>query len=304
LLLAPIRGTGGDRDPTYDYLRDLDSEAEDMEASRLLYVAATRAKQRLHLLACLGCDDHGDPKKPIAHSLLSRAWIVAEPFFSEPQRPAPAREEPAAEAIYSINRFAREFRMPPLPDPARWTALPEGREEDEIEFSWAGETARHIGTVVHRWLQRMAQDELHGWDAKRIDSMIGAFRRELRRRGVAGKDFYSAAELVRTALKNTLADERGRWALGPHPEAQSEYRMRVRSSEGTRTYVLDRFFQTSDGERWTVDYKTSRHEGADLERFLDQELDRYSAQLKRYREAVRSSRLGLYFPLLRGWREG
>src|SRR6266571_1093768 len=46
LLLAPIKATGSDPDPTYDYLRDLDSEAEDTEASRLLYVAATRAKNR------------------------------------------------------------------------------------------------------------------------------------------------------------------------------------------------------------------------------------------------------------------
>ena len=40
---------------------------------------------------------------------------------------------------------------------------PEGREEERIEFSWAGETARHIGTVVHRCLQRIAGDELKGW---------------------------------------------------------------------------------------------------------------------------------------------
>ena len=84
LLFAPMRPTGGDRDPTYDYLRDLDSDAEDMEASRLLYVAATRAKNHLHLLACLDCDKDGELKKPFAHSLLERAWPVAAPFFSEP----------------------------------------------------------------------------------------------------------------------------------------------------------------------------------------------------------------------------
>src|SRR5207245_335128 len=148
----------------------------------------------------------------------------------------------------------------------------------QIEVSWARETARHVGTDVHRWLQRMAQDELRGWDAKRIDSLAEAFRRELQRKGIRGGDAYPAAELVRTALKNTLADERGRWALGPHPEARSEYRLRVRSPEGTRTYILDRFFRTADGERWTVDYKTSRHEGAEVEAFLDHERERYSTQ--------------------------
>jgi len=39
-------------------------------------------------------------------------------------------------------------------------APPEGRYEHEIELSWAGETARHVDSVVHRWLQRIAEDEL------------------------------------------------------------------------------------------------------------------------------------------------
>jgi hypothetical protein len=149
----------------------------------------------------------------------------------------------------------------------------------------------------------MAQDELRGWDAKRVDSMAGVFRRELARRGVRGGDAHAAAELVGSALKNTLADERGVWALGPHPEARSEYRLRARTPEGTRTYILDRHFRTPDGERWTIDYKTSRHEGANVDTFLDQEVVRYSKQLERYQALEAGVRLGLYFPLLRGWRE-
>ena len=50
LLLAPIRQTGADEDPIYRWLRKLEAEKEHLEAGRLLYVAATRAKQRLHLL--------------------------------------------------------------------------------------------------------------------------------------------------------------------------------------------------------------------------------------------------------------
>ncbi|HEY5898503.1 MAG TPA: hypothetical protein VIV54_13125 [Burkholderiales bacterium] len=303
MLLAPIKATGSDSDPTYRYLSRLEADAEDTEASRLLYVAATRAEKHLHLLACLGCDKDGELKKPSSHTLLSRAWSAAEPFFKPLQHatePAPAAFAANASAI---NRLPSAFRAPDLPAPVQWTAPPQGRDEEEIEFSWAGETARHVGTVVHRWLQRMAEDELRGWDAHRIDSLMPTFRRELQRRGIRAGDAYPAGELVRSALKNTLADERGRWVLGPHPEARSEYRLRIRSAEGLQTYVLDRFFKTKEGERWTVDFKTSRHEGANVEAFLDQELSRYSKQLQRYRYAQSGSRLGLYFPLLRGWRE-
>ena len=305
LLLAPMRGTGGERDPTYDYLRELDSEAEDMEASRLLYVAATRAKSHLHLLACLDCDKDRAMKNPFAHSLLERAWPVAAPFFTEPQRNSGTEPElrPATEAIFTIKRLARDFRMPALPAPAKWNAPPGAKEEAQIEFSWAGETARHVGTVVHRWLQRIAEDELRGWDPKRIDGMVKSFHRELQRRGVPSSAAYSATELVRTALKNSITDERGRWVLGAHPESRSEHRLRLRTSEGLRTFVMDRVFRDKQGERWIVDFKTSRHEGAGLEQFLDEERKRYEPQLNAYAAAYDLARLGLYFPLLRGWRE-
>jgi len=303
LLLAPIKATGSESEPTYRYLNRLNIDAEDMEASRLLYVAATRAERRLHLLACLGCDRDGELKRPSARTLLSRAWPVAEPHFTA-QPPAANDSAPAPTSeISAIKRLPASWRAPELPPSVHWTAPPEGRDEQEIEFSWAGETARHVGTVVHRWLQRIAEDELRGWDAQRVDALAPTFRRELQRRGVRSGESYPAAELVRTALKNTLADERGRWVLGPHAQSRSEYRLRARTAEGTRTYVLDRLFTTDNGEQWTVDYKTSRHEGADVEAFLDQEMVRYSAQLERYLAAMTGSRSGLYFPILRGWRE-
>ena len=60
--------------------------------------------------------------------------------------------------------------------------------------------------------------------------------------------------------------------------------------------------------RWIVDYKVGAHEGTDVDAFLDNERLRYAPQLERYRAFFteierRPIRLGLYFPLLQGWRE-
>jgi ATP-dependent exoDNAse (exonuclease V) beta subunit len=302
LLLAPIKPTGAETDPTYRYLRDLNTYAEDVESSRLLYVAATRAEKRLHLLACLGCDSDGELKRPIARSLLARAWPVAEELFHA-EGAAAGPETVAAEESYSVSRLAPAFRAPSLPDPAQWTALAEGREEAEIEFSWAGETARHVGMVVHHWLQRIADDEMRRWEATRVDALRPMFTRELERRGVQRAHSKAAAELVAGALKNALSDERGRWLLGPHPEARSEHRLRMRGKDGVRSYVIDRLFRDPAGERWVVDFKTSRHEGGGLDQFLDEQRVRYEPQLNAYAAAFDKARLGLYFPLLRGWRE-
>ena len=301
LLLAPIKATGSDSDPTYRYLARLDTEAEDTESSRLLYVAATRAENRLHLLACLGCDKDGELKRPSAHTLLSCAWPVAQAHFHAELHIA--QEVALPREANSINRLAAAFQLPTLPHPAQWTTSPESRDERQLEFSWAGEAARHVGTVVHRWLQRIAQDELRGWNAKRIDALVPSFRRELQRRGVRNADAGVAAELVRTALTNTLDDERGCWVLSAHPQARSELRLRLKARRGMHTYIIDRVLRDAQGDRWVVDFKTSRHEGAGVEAFLDEEQRRYSVQLNDYASAFDKARLGLYFPLLRGWRE-
>jgi ATP-dependent exoDNAse (exonuclease V) beta subunit len=170
--------------------------------------------------------------------------------------------------------------------------------ETPIEFSWAGETARHAGTVVHRWLQRIAEDALEGWTAERVDRLRFRFRTELGQRGVPAGELERAAELVATALKNSIADERGRWLLGPHPEARSEYRIRTVAGR----QIIDRVLTDESGERWVVDFKTSSHSGADAEAFLERERERYREQLERYAAALGGARPGLYFPLLKGWR--
>ena len=68
------------------------------------------------------------------------------------------------------------------------------------------------------------------------------------------------------------------------------------------TGVIDRV-RVDDGEHWIVDYKTSSHEGGDLEGFLAAESARYRSQLSRYRTLYEAwsgetPRAALYFPLL------
>jgi ATP-dependent exoDNAse (exonuclease V) beta subunit len=305
LLLAPIKETGAEDDPAYRYLKDLDLEAENIEAARLLYVAATRAENRLHLLACTKCNEHGELKAPHSRSLLARAWPVAEAHYAAmvPEQLAMDFMHAPREPFTSLTRLDLDLDRILPPQPVRWKAPPEGGEAEPIEFSWAGEAARHVGSVVHRWIQRMAEDELRGWDEKRVRSLSARFSRELERRGLPRAEASRSAELVATALANCLADERGRWLLGPHPEARNEYRLRAMVQGQLRTYIIDRLFRTHDKVEWVVDYKTSRHEGADVEAFLDRERDRYTPQLKIYGALRKGSRQGLYFPVLRGWRD-
>ena len=134
--------------------------------------------------------------------------------------------------------------------------------------------------------------------------MGGAGRGKLGGRGVAEGELDWAADRVLVALANSIGDEKGRWLLGPHERAYSEHRLVAVVDGERRRLVIDRLFVTRAGEQWVVDYKTSAHEGADVEGFLALQQERYAQQLQRYVDALgRKARRGLFFPLLSGWRE-
>jgi ATP-dependent exoDNAse (exonuclease V) beta subunit len=320
LLLAPIQEAGAEDDPIYRWLQKVEAEKERLEAGRLLYVAATRAQERLHLLGAvrLIADDDGalQVRAPGARTLLSPLWPVVKPVFDEAAaRRAESPRAPADEAAeenaidQSLRRIPSGWRAPAPPPRVAWTPPPESaRTRGEIEFSWVGETARHVGSVVHRWLQRMADDALAGWDAKRVRALKNAFANELVACGLPADVVTEGAARVVAILERTLADERGRQLLGPHQDAQSELRLTGVVREGIVNIVVDRTFIDGDGMRWIVDYKTGMHEGGDVEAFLDRERDRYRPQLERYATLMRALdgrpiRLGLYFPMLNGWRD-
>jgi ATP-dependent exoDNAse (exonuclease V) beta subunit len=309
ILMAPIRPASQAKEAAYDYLRELEKAASRREMERLLYVAATRAAKRLHLLGYARLEPRKDGpavRKPPVTSLLGKAWPAAEAafdaaipqFIGTPDVPSPPQ------VIHTKLRQLDTARLAvQVPDIARRPAEP-AEEGERIEFSWVGETARHVGTIAHRWLQRIATEGLAGWDTARVAALAPRVERELVRLGVPPVEREDAKARVIAALQGAIADERGRWILGAYPDARCEYRFRVPGPGGVRLLVIDRMF-TDQGRCWIVDYKTSFHEGGNLEGFLDEERERYREKMVRYVPAfggVQGS-LGLYFPVVKGWRE-
>ena len=61
------------------------------------------------------------------------------------------------------------------------TTAPAGAPDEEVEFYWVGTEARIAGTVVHRWLQALAEDRIGGdpADPDLRDRLTGRWLREL-----------------------------------------------------------------------------------------------------------------------------
>jgi ATP-dependent exoDNAse (exonuclease V) beta subunit len=310
LLLAPTKAKGGDDDPIYAYLKYLAADEERAEQGRLLYVGCTRAKRRLHLTAALttATRDNGvrEWKLPPSGSALARLWdALGRSVLPPPPGTAPAAPLSAAPPL--LVRLPAAW-TPRLPEPGVPVAARVEAWRDTLPFDWARETARHVGTVAHRWFAQLAREGPGAWDAARIAAAGPRIRVELAGEGVDAAELDAAAAQVALAVRNVQDDARGRWLFAPnHGDSVSEWALAGVDGDAIAHVVLDRTF-VADGVRWIVDFKTGMHEGADVDAFLDREVDRYRGQLERYARFVgaldpRPIRLGLYFPLLRGWRE-
>jgi ATP-dependent helicase/nuclease subunit A len=333
MVMAARPPVGADGDRLFEFLRHQLRDAVGLEAERLLYVACTRAKWQLRLTATTAktgaarakteesakpADEaagRGSSWSPRAGSLLAVLWPVVGEEFSvkEEERVAPQGQEVGAPRGGPLWRVPKDWTptidLGPLTTESM-SPPPTPRAETPI-FDWAGETARRVGTLVHAELQAM---DVASSDEQAIRARDPHFRRWLALHGVPGERLPEAASRVVEALVAVHRDPRGRWILQQWREDVREYALsgHLRGADGRpgemARVVLDRSFVDDQGVRWVIDYKTSQHVGGGLEEFLDREVERYRSQLQRYallagRLGPEPVRLGLYFPLMRAWRE-
>ncbi|MDR1994882.1 UvrD-helicase domain-containing protein [Azonexus sp.] len=306
LLVAPLKARGADAgEPTaYDYLRRLESERAGHEDERLLYVAATRAIRRLHLVGVAVADERKEDglRPPPVGSLLKLLWPgVAQPVFAA----ALAEHAPAVSAAAPLDpatfvplllRLAApgipsELRVPPVVDD-------NGGQPCEFDVVPAAATPEAaLGTLVHRALELIARDGPAAWTTSRVSALAPAWQRWLQAQGQAPETASAAADDAVAAVCRTLASATGRWLLAGHAEAGAEQAWSSHDADGNVAHhVIDRCF-IADGCRWIVDYKTVHLPDDELAARAVQfrpQLERYAAL---FVDGGLPLRLAIYFPL-------
>ena len=306
LVMAPAPVVGDDAGGLVGkYLKRLMSARAAHEQVRLLYVAATRARQTLHWSAAPKRRPDGSPVVRFG-TLLASLWPVLGASFE-----AAGPETPSAGTSAStqpLRRLRVDWTLPQLQASSALEHLPVAQQslEQELEFSWVQETSRSIGTAVHAHLERFSAAAVSRGS---IEARREELARQLRRHGVPEGELRSAVQVVVDALTRTAEDPRGQWIFsGEHAQAQSELALTGLAEGRLTNVVIDRSFVDREGTRWVIDFKTSRHEGGGLETFLEREMERYQGQLRKYVELARGLgpnpvRAALYFPLLGAFRE-
>lgn len=311
LLLGPVKARADtEADPLSRYLAVRERQRSDYETVRLLYVAATRARHNLHLVASLGLDASGAVKPPGADSLLARLWPVLDKVSPPDVPAAPVQDalDTSAQAQRWLSRLDLDAGTgASLPQPAfgsdRASSLP-ARTHVAVGAAWSEQAAYEtaIGTLAHVWLERLGLIGPHRWHELSRTERLLQIERQLTRAGVPESAAPQAAIAVWETLESTLEDERGTWLLS---QAGARREWPLIDAAG-KVSVIDLALSTDEG--WLiVDYKTGKpraHES--LAQFAQRMRERYTDQLQRYCEQVqaldgRQARAALYFPRASLW---
>lgn len=314
VLFGPVKPRAEvEADPISRYLGAREARRASYEIDRLLYVAATRARKRLHLVGHVAVDEAtGQAKTPPSASLLGRLWpclVPPVPPKQENEAEPDAVDTPewqgeplrrvAGDGLAQLARLSNVVISPGF-GAAERGAWGDGSEHPAWQLEAGYDAA--IGTLAHAWLARIGQDGIHVWPANALADRLPAMRRQLTRAGIPASQADAAAEAVLETLQATLADERGLWLLS-QSGARREWPL---IDAAGKVSVIDLALSTEDG--WLiVDYKTGRpHPGEPPAAFAARMRQRHGDQLLRYCTQVtsldgRKAKAALYFPRAKAW---
>jgi ATP-dependent exoDNAse (exonuclease V) beta subunit len=260
----------------YRYLGAVDAERQQHEMTRVLYVAATRARRQLHVF---GRPDYSQKK----------GFYAASGSFL--QMLMPAFERAFDESGYQPgDRQVAETTPPTLPllylDGAPRIGLdcPDLRSGHGAKpLSLPDRDAVALGEALHLWLELIHDHCDRDWTPAWFDAHEDMLQSLLLRTG-ADKDRLGELLLrLKSMIRAALETETGRRAVSPLgcKESHAELALFKRAGNRVAQRVIDRLHRDGSGSWHIVDYKTGRSG--------DEQQEQWSRQLGEYAQLVRAA---------------
>jgi ATP-dependent exoDNAse (exonuclease V) beta subunit len=324
-LIAPLPRKGGEKGRAKSWVDQMIRQREMQEMRRLFYVAATRAREQLHLFArpVSKRTRDGDLRLDVRKdSLLSTAWPALGAEIDERFAAWQQQHEPADVADLAASASNNVIAMPSpsassplkpvflrrLPadynpaanqnfaSPAASPILGLGADRLYARHE-GGLTSRALGIAVHALFENLARLRLSlDWPACRaaLSSSQPSIAAQIRAIGLdPAQSTALAARALQIALDATH-DPICQWILLDHPEAASEVAWAGLVSGSLRTVRVDRIFQAgsspnSQGREcwWIIDYKTAHADALDPAAALPELRTLFAPQLQAYAAVLR-----------------
>jgi ATP-dependent helicase/nuclease subunit A len=333
-LIAPFQTKGGYRSGAKKWVDDERRRRERQEMRRVFYVAATRAREELHLFTRFQFKSESGELCHPPESLLQVAWPALEPQIREQfARWQADREQPQVAEIAAsagdvvempppakhaiLRRLPLDFKPPATSRHAAAQRLVSSHGGPALfTRHQGGMESRALGVAIHSFLEEIARHRSAGMEAGKSGPALQAFRprvsAQIRALGMGpGSAERLAAQALELALR-AARDPIGNWILSPHADSASEIRWSGVVNGAIHTVQVDRVFRAgavpqAEGENawWIIDYKSALPDAPDLVESLPRLRELFAPQLAIYAEVLRglhrrdaTIRAGLYYPRL------
>lgn len=326
-LVAPIQTRGAERGLSKQWVDRTYRERESQEMRRILYVAATRAREELHIFArpeykhASGTTSLIEPN----NCLLATAWPAFKDEirarFEEWQSFQPKLHQEIESVVEAIaaSSGASLAVMPSSAKPTLLRRLPPDftplesasgpsliRDQDYVRLSEPERYKRHeggiasraLGTAVHELLEESAGlRATNDWAATQVAvlKLLPYIKAQIRATGLTQSESRSIATQALDIAQRATKDPVGRWILSPHAEGASEAAWTGIVADALRSVRVDRVFRAgleplSEGEDawWIIDFKTAQAENLDPSVALSALRTLFAPQLEAYAEILRS----------------
>lgn len=293
LLAAPYAKKNKNNPTMYDYIKQLETTRANNETARLLYVAATRTIRKLHLVGTVKRKDEAikDAIAPVKDSLLELLWPSVAGAFSHAETASlnEANDIALAQFTPQLMRL-QQVQTPDLllqkqdkfTNSQTTTNTISNAQSAQAELtSLTPNLAASKGTLIHLYLEMIANTGLAHWPASRLDSGLQGMAIWLQQQGHSKVESEQATQEVHAMLQTTLASEQGQWVLKARSSAQNELAIEAQMNQDVEKKVIDRTF-IEDGTRWIIDYKTTALEQNASDALLRAVSEQYIAQLEAY----------------------
>ncbi len=274
LLISPMKAAHHERCLLYDYIGKIDSQKNDYEMQRLLYVATTRAKKRLYLT-----DNQSTLNKASFRQLLQLEWMTNEAHIENPEE-----KEQSLPTLYRLPQDFYQNQQPPAA--AHFTAS---------ALTLSDNNAKLIGIIMHeilQWICNHHPSERDALPTEFIDNRLRAY-------GLTDGDYLAASNTLNQQLTQLFQCPKGRWIIQAHDQERNEYELLIEQNNDIATRIIDRTF-CDNGIRWIIDFKTG-HMHPDAQAKHRQQVNEYADILsQKYPEPIRC---GLYYLTNNQWDE-
>lgn len=285
------KGSERENDAVYRYLKYEIELEQGMEATRLLYVAVTRAIRHAYLF-CSVMTEKGEFKTPPKKSLLASIWSqllkrsedseckdVRHLCLDESSALPPAQQQSESATIIRSRRLAPNWRNAVTVSNEDENKIAE--TDKPLELAHQHMLEKQSGEILHYCLMLAAQGKLDLSNQQQLQKLEAVWRRQL---APLTENPEQAITAIHTQLQACQQHERFTWLLHePHQDQSSELALSDYARGFRRDYIIDRTFIDDTGTRWIVDYKSSMPSpGESMEAFLTRQEQLHSEQLLKY----------------------